>query len=146
MLNTETSTFLSSHAVHLQFRAYCTVTVDTHPQNWHLPFSLFLYHMHACNTFLHRETCCVLSGAAQMAATWSVLVGACEGCGQDMVTHTDGDPLRVDVRWTCRLLICPDQWFTTWSSDPRGAVPTEVAHWLCTFGTHHSICGLPSFQ
>lgn len=99
--------------------------------------------MRTYNTLLHREACCVLSGGTQMAATWCVLMGSCDGFGQDMLshthTHTDGDPLRVAERWTCWLLICPDQWFTTWSSDTGGVAPTELAQWLAIFGTHHSI-------
>lgn len=44
-------------------------------------------------------------------------------------THTDGDPLRVARRWTCWLLICSDQWFTTWSSVSGGPAPTVLAQW-----------------
>lgn len=47
-------------------------------------------------------------------------------------THTDGNPLRVVRRWTRWLLICSDQWFTTWSSDNGEAAPTELAQWLGT--------------
>lgn len=101
--------------------------------------SLSLKLMHTYNTLLHREPCCVLSGRTQMAATWCVLMGSCDGFGQDMDTHTDGDPLRVAGRWTCWLLICSDQWFTTWSSDTGGVPPTELAHWLGTLGTHHCV-------
>lgn len=97
----------------------------------HLPNSI----VHT-NTLLHREPCCVLSGRTQMAATWCVLMGSCDGFGQDMDTHTDGDPLRVAGRWTCWLLICSDQWFTTWSSDTGRVAPTELAQWL---GKHHCI-------
>lgn len=43
--------------------------------------------MHTYNTLLHREPCCVLSGGTQMAATWCVLMGSCDGSGQDMDTH-----------------------------------------------------------
>lgn len=101
--------------------------------------SLSHKHMHTYSTLLHREPCCVLSGRTQMAATWGVLMGSCDGFGQDMDTHTDGDPLRVAWRWTCWLLICSDQWFTTWSPDTGGVAPTELAHWLGTLGTHHCI-------
>lgn len=31
-----------------------------------------------------------------MAATWCVLMGSCNDFGQDMDTHTDGNPLSVD--------------------------------------------------
>lgn len=95
--------------------------------------------MHTSNTLLHREPCCVLSGGTQMAATWCVLMGSCDGFGQDMDTHTDGDPLRMAGKWTCWLLICSDQWFTTWSSDTGGVAPTELAHWLGTLGTHQCV-------
>lgn len=85
-------------------------------------------HKPTYNTLLHREPCCVLSGGTQMAATWCVLMGSCDGSEQDMDTYTDGDPLTADRRWTCWLLICSDQWLTTWSSDTGGVAPTELAH------------------
>lgn len=121
--------------VHLYVSAFTTVTVETHPQMWHFWATLCL--TNAFSTLLHREACCVLSGGTQMAATWSVLVGSCDSFGQDMNTHTDGDPHRVNGRWTCSLLICSDQWFTTWSSDTREVAPAELAHWPGAFGTHH---------
>lgn len=93
--------------------------------------------MHTYNTLPHREPCCVLSGRTQMAATWCVLMGSFDGSGQDMHTHTDGDTLRVARRWTCWLLICSDQWFTTWSLVNGGAAPTELARWVGTQGKHH---------
>lgn len=49
--------------------------------------------MHTYSTLLHREPYFVLSGRTQMAATWGVLMDSCDGFGQDMDTHTDGDPL-----------------------------------------------------
>lgn len=105
---------------------------------WHLMFTL-INRMHTYNTLPHREPCCVLSGRTQMAATWCVLMGSFDGSGQDMHTHTDGNTLRVARRWTCWLLICSDQWFTTWSSVNGRAAPTELAHWLGTRGKHHRI-------
>lgn len=113
------------------------ITEDAHPQLWNLMVTLHLPNsiIHT-NTLLHREPCCVLSGRTQMAATWCVLMGSCDGFGQDMDTHTDGDPLRVAGRWTCWLLICSDQCFTTWSSDTGRVAPTELAQWL---GKHHCI-------
>lgn len=122
-----------------------TYTQHSH-RGWYTPtnvtfngHSLSRKLMHTYNTLLHREPCCVLSGGTQMAATWCVLMGSCDGFGQDMDTHTDGDPLRVAGRWTCWLLICSDQWFTTWSSDIEGVAPTELAHRLGTLGTHHRV-------
>lgn len=144
---TEIFTFLHGPAVHLcGFTCVDSIQHLQHSNCGSTPTnvtfscqSLSCKHMHTCNTLLHREPCCVLSGGTQMAATWCVLMGSCDGFGQDMDTHTDGDPLRVDGRWTCWLLICSDQWFTTWSSDTGGVAPTELAHWLGTFGTHQCI-------
>lgn len=105
--------------------------------------SLSHKHTHTSNTLLLTEACCVLSGGTQMAATWSVLVGSCDSFGQDMNTHTDGDPQRVNGRRTCSLLICSDQWFTTWSSNTREVAPAELAHWPCAFGTPNCLRRVP---
>lgn len=89
--------FTSAYSVqHLQ-RRNCGHTPTNVTFNSHSPSRK---HMRTY-TLLHREPCCVLSGGTQMAATWCVLMGSCDGFGQDMDTHTDGDPLRVDGRWTC---------------------------------------------
>lgn len=96
---------------------------------WHLMVSV-INRMHTCNSLPHREPCCGFSGSD---ADGSHLVGA-DGplwwlrTGYEH-THTDGDPLRVARRWTCWLLICSDQWFTTWSSVSGGPAPTELALW-----------------
>lgn len=114
------------------------------PSYWYAPTNVtFNGHFLSRKThaYIHSPTqrpCCVLSDRTQMAATWCVLMGSCNDSGQDMDTHTDGNPLSVDGGWTCWLLICSDQWFTTWSSDTGGMTPTELAHWPVTFGTHSS--------
>lgn len=96
---------------------------------WHLMVSV-INRMHTCNSLPRREPCCGFRGSD---ADGSHLVGA-DGplwwlrTGYEH-THTDGDPLRVARRWTCWLLICSDQWFTTWSSVSGGPAPTELAQW-----------------
>ena len=70
-----------------------------------------LKHMHTYNTLLHREPCWVLSGRTQMAATWCVLMGSCNGIGQDVDTHRwrpteswrEMDVLSIDL---LRSMIC----------------------------------------
>lgn len=130
-----------SHWLNSTALTHNAVTKDTHPQMWHLMVTLYLANscMHTYSTLLHTEPCCVLSGRTQMVATWCVLMGSCDGFGQDMHTHThtDGNPLRVARRWTCWLLICSDQWFTTWSSDNGEAAPTELAQRLGTYSRAH---------
>lgn len=93
---------------HIHALTQFTITYTQHSQRGYTPtnvtfngHSLSRKLMHTYNTLLHREPCCVLSDGTQMAATWCVLMGSCNGFGQDMDTHTDGDPLRVAGRWTC---------------------------------------------
>lgn len=93
---TEIFTFLHGPAVHLcGFTCVDSIQHLQHSNCGSTPTnvtfscqSLSCKHMHTCNTLLHREPCCVLSGGTQMAATWCVLMGSCDGFGQDMDTHT----------------------------------------------------------
>lgn len=79
-----------SHWLNSTALTHNAVTKDTHPQMWHLMVTLYLANscMHTYSTLLHTEPCCVLSGRTQMVATWCVLMGSCDGFGQDMHTHT----------------------------------------------------------
>lgn len=97
---------------------------STHPQN--VTFnghSLSRKLRHSYNTLLHREPCCVLSGGTQMAATWCVLMGSCNGFGQDMDTHT-----QMATHWEWLGDGRADYWFAQINDSQPGHLTLRELH------------------
>lgn len=96
---------------------------STYPQMWHLLVTLYLANSCIHTTLLHREPCCVLSGGTQMAATWCVLMGSCNGFGQDMDTHT-----QMATHWEWLGDGRADYWFAQINDSQPGHLTLRELH------------------